>query len=285
VHGLTTLGALLVIKGIAGLVSCRDSRELPVYAIDVNRLPLAASSGSGDDRPILSEQNAGRTSMGWIDTELALTALAAMMSPTTLMFSVLALMLGDRPPRTGLWFYLGALGATLTIGTVAAFVIGDVASSSTPNNPKPWVAIFDVVAAVAILAIVIVAARRPPNPARIDGMVAQMSKVASAPIVAIVGAGAALANPGGFIPIALKAISETHPTTVQYIVDWLFFALASLLPLALALLLLSVAPRPTTRILSRARDWLERHAKTVFLALLTLLAAALMRNGIAGLTS
>ena len=36
--------------------------------------------------------------MGWIDAELALIALAAMLSPTTLSFSVLALVLGDRLP-------------------------------------------------------------------------------------------------------------------------------------------------------------------------------------------
>ena len=36
------------------------------------------------------------------------------------------------------------------------------------------------------------------------------------PAIAIVGAGAALANPGGFIPIALKTISETDPCTAQY---------------------------------------------------------------------
>jgi len=74
--------------------------------------------------------------VGWIDTELALTALAAMLSPTTLTFSVLVLVLGDRPLRTGLWFYLGALGATLGIGVVAAFVLGNAAASSTPSTPK-----------------------------------------------------------------------------------------------------------------------------------------------------
>ena len=55
--------------------------------------------------------------MDWVDTELVLVALAAMVSPTTLTFSVLALVLGDRPLRTGLWFYLGALTATLAIGS------------------------------------------------------------------------------------------------------------------------------------------------------------------------
>jgi hypothetical protein len=37
--------------------------------------------------------------MGWIDAELALTGVAAMLSPTTLSFSVLALVLGERPLR------------------------------------------------------------------------------------------------------------------------------------------------------------------------------------------
>ena len=222
--------------------------------------------------------------MGWIDSELALTALAAMLSPTTLMFSVLVLVLGDRPRRTGIWFYLGALGATLAVGVLAAFVIGNVAASSTPNSPKTWVAIVDVVFAAAIVVVVVVAARRPANPQRIQGMVEQISKLASAPIVAIVGAGATVANPGGFIPIALKTISELDPSTAQYVVDWVFFSLVSLLPLAAALVLLSVAPEWTTRVLQRARVWLERHARAVFLVLLALLAIALLRNGIAGLT-
>ena len=78
--------------------------------------------------------------MGWIDAELALVALAAMFSPTTLSFSVFALVIGDRPLRTGLWFYLGALTATLGIGVVAAFVLGDAAASSDPSSPKTWVA-------------------------------------------------------------------------------------------------------------------------------------------------
>ena len=66
--------------------------------------------------------------MGWIDAELALTAVAAMLSPTTLSFSILALVLGDRPWRTGVWFYLGALSATLAVGVAAAFVLGNKAA-------------------------------------------------------------------------------------------------------------------------------------------------------------
>ena len=93
--------------------------------------------------------------MGWIDAELALTALAAMLSPTTLTFSVLVLVLGQRPLRTGLWFYAGALGATLGIGVIAAFVLGNAAADHTPGTPKTWVAIFDVVAGVLLIAWVV----------------------------------------------------------------------------------------------------------------------------------
>jgi hypothetical protein len=220
----------------------------------------------------------------WVDAELALTALAAMLSPTTLSFSVLALVLGDRPLRAGTLFYLGALTATIGIGVVAAFVLGDAAASREPSTPKTWVAVLDVVLAVGLAGLGLVLLRRPANQERTESMVAQMSKVASSPAIAIVGAGAALANPGAFIPIALKDISELDPSAAQYIVDWLFFSLVSLLPLALALVLLLVSRERAMRLLENARDWLLRHGQTVAAVLALLLAASLLRSGIAGLT-
>ncbi len=223
--------------------------------------------------------------MGWIDAELALTALAAMLSPTTLSFSVLVLVLGDRPLRTGLWFYIGAFGATLGIGIVAAFVLGDSAADPTPSSPKTWVSIFDVVAGALLLAFVVRTLRKPPNPTRSASMITQMQKVASSPVIAIVGAGAALANPGAFIPIALKNISELDPSATEYIVNWVFFTVVSLLPLAVAILLLIVARQRAERLLVAVRGWLERNARTVAAAIIVLLAASLIRNGIAGLTS
>src|SRR3954452_13617478 len=147
-----------------------------------------------------------------------------MLSPTTLSFSVLALVLADRPRRTGLYFYVGALSATLAVGVLAAFVLGDKAASHHTSTPKTWVCVVDIVAGVLLLIWVARVVRRPRDPQRAESMVAQMSKVASSPAIAIVGAGAALANPGGFIPIALKQISQLNPTTAQYIVDWLFFS-------------------------------------------------------------
>ena len=223
--------------------------------------------------------------MGWIDAELALTALAAMLSPTTLTFSVLVLVLGQRPLRTGLWFYAGALGATLGIGVIAAFVLGNAAADHSPGTPKTWVAIFDVVAGVLLIAWVVSRLRRPPDPKRLASMIDQMQKVASSRAVAIVGAGAALANPGAFIPIALKNISELNPSAGQYVVDWLFFSLVSLLPLAVALLLLLVARDWAERLLEKVRGWLERNARIVAAVIIVLLAFSLIRNGIAGLTS
>src|SRR3954470_24093711 len=104
--------------------------------------------------------------MSWGDSELLLISLAAMLSPTTLSFSVLALVLGDRPLRTGFWFYVGALSATLMSGGGPALVLGETAAASTPAWPKTWVAIVALVAAGAILGWVAVISRRPPNPAR-----------------------------------------------------------------------------------------------------------------------
>jgi uncharacterized membrane protein YeaQ/YmgE (transglycosylase-associated protein family) len=218
-----------------------------------------------------------------INAELALTTLAAMLSPTTLSFSVLALLLGDKPRRTGIYFYLGAMGATLAVGVVAAFVLGNKAASHNTSTPKTWVAIFDIVAGALLLIWVLRLARRPRDPKRGEAMFAQMSKIASSRAIAIVGAGAALANPGGFIPIALKDISQTNPSTAQYIVDWIFFSIVSLLPLLGAIVLLFIAPAWTQRKLEGVRDWLLGNARTIAAVIVVALAATLLYNGISGL--
>jgi len=218
-----------------------------------------------------------------VEVEFALVCLAAMLSPTTLTFSVFALVLGDRPLRTGFWFYVGALSITLVIGVVAAFVLGDDLASQS-SSPKTWVAIVDVVAGALVLAYVIRALRRPPDPTRVAGMIDRMSKLASSPAVAIVGAGATLANPGGFIPLALKEISQLDKSALGYVVYWVGFSLVSLLPLGLALIMLVFARDRAMRILVAARSWLERRARTVAAVILVALGVALLRNGIAGLT-
>jgi hypothetical protein len=223
--------------------------------------------------------------MGWIDTELLLVTLAAMLSPTTLTFCTLVLVVSDRPFRTGLWFYLGAVTATLAVGILAAIVLGDAAASSDPSTPKTWVAVLDLVAAVFILTWVVRVMRRPRNPARTVAAMEQMRKVTASPAIAIAGAGATLANPGGFIPLALKEISELDPSRTGYAVDWLFFTFVSLLPLAAALVLLLVARDWTGNMLEGARNWLELHGRTVAAVLLVLVSLALLRNGIAGLAA
>ena len=217
-------------------------------------------------------------------SEFVLVSLAAMMSPTTLTFSVLALVLGDRPLRTGLWFFLGAFGATMAIGIIAAFVIGDVASSSS-STPKTWVAILDVVFALLLFVFAGKRIRKPVDPKTTESMVDKMSGIASSPAIAVVGAGAMLANPGGFIPIALKTISESNPTSAEYIAEWFVFTVVALLPLLTALVLLVVAREWTEHLLGRLRNWLERRAITIGYVIVILLGIALLRNGITGLTS
>ena len=170
--------------------------------------------------------------MSSVYVELALVSLAAAVSPTTVTFSVLSVVLSKRPLRTGVWFYLGAFLVTIAIGVAAAFVLGDVAASSRTatgrhgSRSSTW-------------------SRRSscssmspaPGGGRLGekttkGMVDKMSAVASSPWIAVFAAGATLANPGAFIPFALKTISEIRPTTTGYAVLWLVFTVCSLLPLA-----------------------------------------------------
>jgi hypothetical protein len=223
--------------------------------------------------------------MSWTYAELVLISLAAMLSPTTLTFSVLAVVLSKRPLRTGVWFYLGAFVVTIAIGILAAFVLGDVAAPSSSGGRKTWVSVFDFVAGVALFVYVARTWRTPIGEKTTKGMVEKMSSVASSPWIAVFAAGATLANPGGFIPLALKAISETNPSTTGYAVSWLFFTLVSLLPLGVAILLMIVSPSRAERVLHAARTWLEGNLRLIASAIILLLAITLFRNGISGLTS
>ncbi len=215
--------------------------------------------------------------------QIALVGLVAMLEPATLISSALALVLGTRPVRTGALFYLGGIGVTIAVGVAAAFLIGKVAAP-TRSGPKTWVIVFDFVAALLILAYAARAVRRPPDPARIEANVERMRKVADAPALTIVAAGALLANAGPFMLIALKNVSELGPSAGQYIIDWLLFALASLLPLGVALAALLVAPRWTQPKVAAAGRWVEHHARGIVLVVVLALAISLLRDGIAGVT-
>ena len=222
--------------------------------------------------------------MSSVYVELALVSLAAMLSPTTLTFSVLALVLAKRPLRTGIWFYLGAFTITIAIGVLAAFVLGDIAAPSANGERKTWVSVFDVVAAALLLVYVARTWRVPVGEKTTKSMVEKMSSVVSSRWIAVFAAGATLANPGGFIPLALKSISEIDPSTTGYATAWLVFTVASLLPLGIAIVLLLVSPSRAERLLTASRTWLERHLRLIASVIILLLAVSLLRNGIAGLT-
>jgi hypothetical protein len=218
------------------------------------------------------------------ELELLLTAIAAMLSPTTMTFSVLALVLGDRPRRTGGWFYLGAFTATMVVGVLAAFVLEDAAASPGQSQPKAWVAVLDIVLGVLALLYALRLARRPMDAEKEQQMVGQISKVTASPWIAIVGAGAALANPGGFIPIALKDVSQLDVSSGEYLLYWLAFTLIALLPLGAALVAFTFARVGTLSVLETARAWLTRNAFRIGAVLVAVLGVVLIRNGIVGLT-
>ena len=114
-------------------------------------------------------------------------------------------------------------------------------------------------------------------------MIEQMGKVTSRRSWRSLGAGAALANPGAFIPIALKDISELDPSAAQYIVR-----------VGLLLARLAAAARDGARAAARRPRLDGPRARLsgpgssaradVAAAILVLLAVSLLRNGIAGLT-
>jgi hypothetical protein len=218
-----------------------------------------------------------------VDIELALVGLAAMAEPATLLSSSMALVVSDRPLRTGGWFYLGGVATTLFIGVLAAFIVGNKAASHT-SEPKTWVSIVTLCFGVLLLAYVVRLVRKPPDPEAAEHTAERIRKVASARPLAIVAAGAVLANPGVFMLIAAKSISQLDPSTAQYLLDWLLFTLVAFLPLGVALLMLLFAPGFTEPRLAGLRAWVERYQRAIVAIVLMGLAGALIRDGIVALT-
>jgi hypothetical protein len=220
--------------------------------------------------------------VGWTYAQLAALSIAAMFSPGTLTFSTLALVLGERPLRTGAWFRSGGLCAMLAIGIAAAFVLGNVAAP-TPSGPRTWVAVLDVIGAVVLVVYGVRWLLRPGASAWMQSGVERMHGVASSSAAAIFGAGALLAIPGAFIPLALKAISETDPSDRQYVVEWVAFTAVAFLPLILAVILLLARRDWTMEKLNAARGWLDVHLGMIVGVLCLLVALSLLRDAIVGL--
>jgi threonine/homoserine/homoserine lactone efflux protein len=206
-----------------------------------------------------------------------------MLEPATLLSSVLALVISQRPLRTGSWFYFGGVGVTLLVGVFAAFVVGNVAASRT-SEPKTWVSVVTTVAGALLLGYAVWLLLRRRNTDQTAGITKRMEKLGAAPAPAIILAGAALANPGIFMLVAAKSISQLDPSTAQYVLDWALFAFVALLPLAIGLVMLLVAPKFTEPRLIVTRGWVERHARVILAVVLLGLAGSLLRDGITGLT-
>jgi hypothetical protein len=223
--------------------------------------------------------------LSWLDTELVLATLVALASPTTLLWSVLVLVLSDRPLRTGLWFFAGAFGATLAVGVAADLVFGNAAASHHSSTPKTWVAVLDIFGGLLLAGFLVRTRVSVLNQERVKGMVAKMTKVASSPAIAILGAGAALATPGALMPFALKAVSQEDLNLDHRAIAWVFYSFVALLPLAVAILLLFVARDWAEALLLGVRNWLVLHARAVAAVLIAALALVLIRNGISGLRS
>jgi hypothetical protein len=189
---------------------------------------------------------------------------------------------GDRPLRTGLWFLAGGLGLTMIVGLIGAFALGALAYAPE-SNPKTWVSLLSLLLGCLLggYALVVATRRRGDQGTAI---VERMQSVSRASGWTILLAGALLANAGIFMVVALKGISQLDVQGLRYLLDWTLFAVVSLLPLVLSLILLVLAPAWATPRLTIARGWIEVHARGMTATICGLLAISLIYEGVSGLT-
>jgi hypothetical protein len=219
-----------------------------------------------------------------LDIELALVGLAAMLEPATLISSTLAVLVGDRPLRTGLWFLAGGLGVTMVVGLIGAFALGALAYAPE-SNPKTWVSLVSLLLGCILAGYALVVATRRRGDDQAAAIVERMQSVSRASGWTILLAGALLANAGIFMVVALKGISQLDVHGLRYLLDWTLFAAVSLLPLLVALTMLALAPDWAMPRLTIARRWIEIHARGMTATICGLLAISLIYEGVSGLTT
>ena len=90
--------------------------------------------------------------MGWIDSEVILVSLAAMLSPTTLLFSLFVLILGDRPLRTGIGVGVLTFYIVLTVAGAQDIIAQKLGVSIVPLTWTLRVLVFALPVLLGLLA-------------------------------------------------------------------------------------------------------------------------------------
>ena len=225
--------------------------------------------------------------------ELLVLALASTFWPTLILIVVLALRL-DRPIKILVWFLIGGLLTTVSVGIAVVFALQD-ASFMTGSHPQADPAV-DIAAGLLSLLAAFALSRRsrkapvataeaPDVPA--EGKKPSMAERAvgqGAPIAFVAGVVLNIV-PGTFPIVALKDIAELDASDAAKIATIIVFYVIMFAFVEIPIVAYLFAPTRTIAAVDNFNDWLGRNGRRVAAYVLAGVGAYLVVRGIVQLLS
>jgi hypothetical protein len=193
--------------------------------------------------------------------------------------AILLLARAERPRPKVSVFLAGALACTLAVGFVVVFALhGAGAGQSSQGSDQYWLRL---VAGALFMAAAVVLARRPPKPSRGPS---RLSRAASeGGLFAIFVAGIALYLPSPTYLSALQEVGTTKMSDAATAVWILIVVALVLITVEVPVLLFLLAPGWTVPRLQAVNAWLDRHGRTLLLAVVEAIGLWLFIDGLVGL--
>jgi hypothetical protein len=225
--------------------------------------------------------------------QIFLLALTAALNPVLVGASTVMLLLPN-PKRLMLGYLLGALMTSVTLGLVIVYALnGSGSVSTTQNTVNPGI---DVALGVILLIAAVVLgtgrgkqiaerrqARKGPKEDKGPPRWQQALSKGSARTTFVVGA--LLTLPGASYIAGLDHIEKQNLSTAGTVLTVIGFNLIMLILLELPLIGYTIAPNWTPGAVERAKAWVGRNGHKAAVIALTVLGAALVIKGVAGLLS
>ena len=253
--------------------------------------PAARTAGSGGSRLSCEGGEAGFSMPNWL--ELLVLALASTFWPTLILIVVLALRL-DRPVKILVWFLIGGLLTTVSVGIAVVFALQD-ASFMTGSHPPADPAV-DIAAGLLSLLAAFALSRRsrktPVSDRRSTRGACRSEEAVHGPACGRQGAPIAFVAgvvlnivPGTFPIVALKDIAEQDASDAAKIATIIVFYVIMFAFVEIPIVAYLFAPTRTIAAVDNFNAWLGRNGRRVAAYVLAGVGAYLVVRGIVQLLS
>jgi thiol:disulfide interchange protein len=226
--------------------------------------------------------------------ELLVLALASTFWPTLILIVVLALRL-DRPVKILVWFLIGGLLTTVSVGIAVVFALQD-ASFMTGSHPPADSAVDIVAGLLSLLAAFALSRRSRKTPAEVTPAppeapaepkkpsMAQRAVSQGSPIAFVAGVVLNIV-PGTFPIVALKDIAQLDASDGAKIATIIAFYVIMFAFVEIPIVAYLFAPARTITAVDNFNAWLGRNGRRVAVYVLAVVGAYLIARGVVQLLS